>query len=289
MEQSNISYYSSNIQNEYIELQTPRIPYNFITNQEEQENENDIKNNNNDEEIEKNKEESKESTYPESILFKTDEETGSKNEQLPTPKIVNVVGMFSIGCPVSLQKIALTCVNSEYNPKRINAVIMRIKEPKTVGLIFSTGVIICAGAKSEVDSEKASRIYAKILKRIGYEVKFKNFRIINIVATCDIKFGLNLTKLNYDLAFKLCLNSKEHKGKKRINYEPEVFPGIIYRMVNPEVTLLIFASGKINFVGAKKRNDSFDALKKIYPFLVNHKVEKIKAKSDEDIKEFNLI
>ena len=76
--------------------------------------------------------------------------------------------------------------NSEYNPKRFAAVIMRIREPKTTALIFKTGKMVCTGAKSEEQSMLAARKYARIVQKLGYPAKFIDFRIQNIVASCDV-------------------------------------------------------------------------------------------------------
>ena len=67
-------------------------------------------------------------------------------EQMPQPRIVNIVSSFDLGCDLNLREIALKCANSEYNPQRFNALIMRKKNPKTSALIFRTGKIICTGA-----------------------------------------------------------------------------------------------------------------------------------------------
>lgn len=78
---------------------------------------------------------------------------------------------------MDLRRIALQARNAEYNPKRFAAVIMRIREPKTTALIFSSGKMVCTGAKSEELSKEASRKYAKAIKTIGFDVKFKEFKV----------------------------------------------------------------------------------------------------------------
>ena len=86
------------------------------------------------------------------------------------PKLQNIVSTANLGCQLKLRQIALQARNAEYNPKRFAAVIMRIKEPKTTALIFSSGKMVCTGAKSEEDSKKASRKYAKIIRSLGFPV-----------------------------------------------------------------------------------------------------------------------
>ena len=199
------------------------------------------------------------------------------------PKLQNIVSTANLGCPLKLRQIALQAKNAEYNPKRFAAVIMRIKEPKTTALIFSSGKMVCTGAKSEDDSRKASRKYAKIIKSLGFKVEFKEFKVQNIVGSCDIKFQIHLNKLNLHLG-KLNSNNPSNKGKKYVcHYEPEIFPGLIYHMNKPEIVLLIFVSGKIVLTGAKEKHEIFDAFNKIFPLLKKYKNENKDNKSNKSL------
>jgi transcription initiation factor TFIID TATA-box-binding protein len=174
------------------------------------------------------------------------------------PKLQNIVSTVNLKCKLDLRDIALKAKNSEYNPKRFAAVIMRIREPKTTSLIFASGKMVCTGARSEEDSRTASRQYAKIINKLGYPVKFAEFKIQNIVGSCDIRFPIRLEGL-YSAHSKFC------------SYEPEMFPGLIYKMAIPKIVLLIFVSGKIVLTGAKERCDIFNAFQQIYPVLMNFK------------------
>jgi transcription initiation factor TFIID TATA-box-binding protein len=225
-----------------------------------------------------------------SILKEESTKLGTNDINIPQPKIVNIVSMVHLGTKLNLRHIALQCSNSEYKPSRINAVIMRIKKPKSAALIFNTGVIICLGAKNEEDSRKSAKIFAHNIKNLGYEnVKFKKFQLINIVATCDLKFPIKLTKLNLKLNAIL---GKNHQDKKLCFYEPDTFPGLIYHMRKPELTVLVFKSGKVNFVGAKNRQDIFEALQKIYPLLCKYKneiiINKDKSEDESEVEFSNL-
>lgn len=187
-------------------------------------------------------------------------------------RIVNVVSTVSLECQLSLRKLALKLQNSEYNPKRINALIIRIKKPKTAALVFSNGKMVVVGADNEDDSKQAAKIYAKNIKSLGYnDIKFKNFKIENVVASCDANFQIQLTKLS--LKLKLINN-------KNCSYEPDIFPGLIYHMQDPKICLLIFKSGKLVFVGAKQRNDIYSAFEKIFPLLKQYK--NIKSNNSKD-------
>ncbi|KAK4454102.1 transcription factor TFIID-domain-containing protein [Podospora aff. communis PSN243] len=145
-------------------------------------------------------------------------------------------------------------IAGQYNPKRFAAVIMRIREPKTTALIFASGKMVVTGAKSEDDSKLASRKYARIIQKLGFNAKFTDFKIQNIVGSCDIKFPIRLEGLA----------SKHHNFS---SYEPELFPGLIYRMIKPKIVLLIFVSGKIVLTGAKVREEIYQAFEMIYPVL----------------------
>ena len=266
-------------------LDTPRIQYySSSSNQEYEKDESEILNELNDNKKEENKE-----IIKENETVKTQADTALLNPEIQNLRIVNVVSMVDLGCQLNLSDIAKSCKNSEYNPVRLNAVIMRIKEPKSVALIFNSGKMVCAGAKNEEDSKTAAKKFAKTVKKLVNQVIFKNFRIINMVATCDFKFRIHLTKLNSEISYKLrkTLNSKELE--KKISYEPQIFPGLIYHMDKPKLAVLVFSSGKVNFVGIKERDDAFEALKNIQPFIQKYKIV-IKNKNEEaKEKEFDNI
>ncbi|KAJ1972644.1 TATA-binding protein (TBP) [Dimargaris xerosporica] len=172
------------------------------------------------------------------------------------PTLQNIVATVNLDCRLDLKTIALHARNAEYNPKRFAAVIMRIREPKTTALIFASGKMVVTGAKSEDDSKLASRKYARIIQKLGFPAKFTDFKIQNIVGSCDVKFPIRLEGLAF------------HHGQFS-SYEPELFPGLIYRMVKPKIVLLIFVSGKIVLTGAKVRDEIYQAFESIYPVLTH--------------------
>lgn len=132
------------------------------------------------------------------------------------PQLQNIVSTVNLNCKLDLKKIALHARNAEYNPKRFAAVIMRIREPRTTALIFSSGKMVCTGAKSEDDSRLAARKYARIIQKLGFNAKFLDFKIQNMVGSCDVKFPIRLEGLVLT-------------HNKFSSYEPELFPGLIYR------------------------------------------------------------
>jgi transcription initiation factor TFIID TATA-box-binding protein len=138
------------------------------------------------------------------------------------PKLQNLVATVNLSCRLDLKTIALHARNAEYNPKRFAAVIMRIRDPKTTALIFASGKMVVTGAKSESDSKLASRKYARIIQKLGFDAKFSDFKIQNIVGSCDVQFPIRLEGLA----------STHHNFS---SYEPELFPGLIYRMMKPKI------------------------------------------------------
>ncbi|OAX41592.1 TBP-domain-containing protein [Rhizopogon vinicolor AM-OR11-026] len=170
------------------------------------------------------------------------------------PTLQNIVATVNLDCRLDLKTIALHARNAEYNPKRFAAVIMRIRDPKTTALIFASGKMVVTGAKSEDDSRLASRKYARIVQKLGFDAKFAEFKIQNIVGSCDVKFPIRLEGLAYSHG-------------QFSSYEPELFPGLIYRMLKPKVVLLIFVSGKIVLTGAKVREEIYTAFNTIYTVL----------------------
>ncbi|KAL6506591.1 hypothetical protein OROGR_024772 [Orobanche gracilis] len=178
----------------------------------------------------------------------------SKHPSGIVPTLQNIVSTVNLDCKLDLKAIALQARNAEYNPKRFAAVIMRIREPKTTALIFASGKMVCTGAKSEAQSKLAARKYARIIQKLGFPAKFKDFKIQNIVGSCDVKFPIRLEGLAY-----------AHGAFS--SYEPELFPGLIYRMKQPKIVLLIFVSGKIVLTGAKVRDETYTAFENIYPVL----------------------
>lgn len=173
------------------------------------------------------------------------------------PTIQNIVATVNLCCRLDLKAIALGARNAEYNPKRFAAVIIRIRKPRTTALIFASGKMVVTGAKSEEDSKMAAKKYSIIIRRLGYPVRFTEFKIQNIVSSCDTRFSIRLEGLVL-----------EHSNYS--SYEPEIFPGLIYRMVKPKIVLLVFVSGKVVLTGAKHRDEVYQAFENIYPVLTKH-------------------
>ena len=162
----------------------------------------------------------------------------------PTYSVVNIVASvrFDIEKLVDLNLIAMSNKNIEYNPDTFPGLILRLQKPKSTILVFSTGKLVLTGLKKEKDVKPITQKVIKIIERSGAVIKSEpEIKIQNIVASGDLNLKLNLDLMSISL--------------ERALYEPEVFPGLIYRMKEPKVVFLIFASGKIVCVGAKSEDD----------------------------------
>jgi transcription initiation factor TFIID TATA-box-binding protein len=153
----------------------------------------------------------------------------------------NCVSSLDLKCNPDLAHLATHARNAEYNPQRFSAVIMRLREPKATALIFHSGKMVLTGTKNEEDSLTAAKTVAKIVTKLGMSCAVSAFKIQNIVATGDCGFPIRLEGL-------------AHEQCKFSSYEPELFPGLIYRMAAPKVVLLVFVSGKVVVTGAKSRS-----------------------------------
>ena len=140
----------------------------------------------------------------------------SENPSGIKPTLQNIVATCNLACDLDLKTIAMHARNAEYNPKRFAAVIMRIRDPKTTALIFRSGKMVVTGAKSEADARTAARKYARIIQKLDFPARFADFKIQNMVGSCDVRFPIRLEGLAY-------------KHSHYSSYEPELFPGLIYR------------------------------------------------------------
>jgi transcription initiation factor TFIID TATA-box-binding protein len=139
---------------------------------------------------------------------------------------------------------------------------MRIREPRTTALVFKTGKMIVTGAKDILESENAAKTYVKIIQKCGFSATVSEFRISNMSATVDFGFPIRLEGLMY----------AHHSN---CTYEPELFPGLVYRMVDPKVVLLIFVSGKVVITGAKNIESLTQGLTNIHPHLITFRKRSI--------------
>jgi transcription initiation factor TFIID TATA-box-binding protein len=158
----------------------------------------------------------------------------------PKVKIENVVVSSSIADNLNIRDISNILDEAEYEPEQFPGVIYRLKEPKVALLIFGSGKVVCTGAKSPDLARLAFEILTQRLEDAGVAVnKNPEITVQNMVATWDTGHAFDLTALT--LSF----------GLERIEYEPEQFPGVVFRLDEPKVVMLFFTSGKVVCTGAK--------------------------------------
>ena len=167
-------------------------------------------------------------------------------------KIENVVASTSLGVKLDLQAIALALGGAEYEPEQFPGLIYRLKEPKTATLLFRSGKVVCTGAKSLEDVRIAIETVGKQIEAAGIQIKkHPDIEVQNIVATSNLGMKIDLNAIAISLSLE------------KVEYEPEQFPGLVYRLDEPKVVLLLFGSGKLVCTGAKKPSDVEQAVEKI--------------------------
>ena len=171
-----------------------------------------------------------------------------------TIRIENVVASATLNQKVDLNAVVKGYPGVEYRPEQFPGLVFRLKRPKTATLIFNSGKMVCTGAKSEKESRRAVMKVVKELKKGGIIIISKpELKIQNIVASASLGGMIDLEKAAYTL--------------EKTMYEPEQFPGLIYRMDDPKVVILLFASGKLVCTGAKQEEDVYYSVEKLHNLL----------------------
>jgi len=172
----------------------------------------------------------------------------------PMISIENVVASASVDQKIDLNDITKKFPDTEYHPDQFPGLVFRLKSPKTATLIFSSGKMVCTGAKSEEQSISAVRSVVQKLRK--GKIKIKNEPVIviqNMVASVNLGGRVHLEKAARSLP--------------RSMYEPEQFPGLIHRMLDPKTVILIFASGKLVCTGAKKESDVYRSVNNLHTMM----------------------
>ncbi len=164
-------------------------------------------------------------------------------------KVENVVVFATLGKDITLEKISQELESAEYAPESFPGVIYRIRDPKTAALIFSSGKIVCTGARSIDRAKVAVEKVVCDLRALGIDIPKKyDLRVENIVASTQIEAK---EKLALD-EIAIALENSE--------YEPESFPGLVFRLAEPRVAFLLFGTGKIICTGSRNQEDIHTAL-----------------------------
>ncbi len=168
--------------------------------------------------------------------------------------VVNVVASASLDQKIDLLAILKVFRNVEYRPKQFPGLVFRLKRPKTATLIFGSGKMVCTGAKSEKMARRAVNKVVRELKNNGIIILGKPKIVIqNMVASANLHGSIDL-----ETAADILDN---------VMYEPEQFPGLIYRMREPKTVLLLFSTGKIVCTGGRSESMVHESVNKIYDSL----------------------
>ena len=175
------------------------------------------------------------------------------------PRIVNVVSLAIYNSTFGLYEISTNIRNAEYNPKRMKAVTIKIKDPEVTARVFGNGKITIMGCKTIEDGHKAAKKFCKLLRKVGYEnLKLAKLEIASIVAVANTQFNVQIDRL-----------ARTEPHQHFSTYNPDNFPGLVYKLAEPKVTMIIFQSGSIIMNGAKTIEQLKEAAEYIYPILKN--------------------
>ncbi len=192
------------------------------------------------------------------FMEKSSQQQG-KDEPKPVVNIENIVATVSLDQTLDLRMIERSILTVEYNPEQFPGLVYRLDSPKVTALIFKSGKMVVTGAKSTRDLIEAVKKIVRNLKKHGIPIHGRSkVQIQNIVASANLNICVDLERAALTLENSM--------------YEPEQFPGLIHRMDEPRVVLLIFGSGKMVITGAKREEEVYEAVKRIY-----EKLKKVRA------------
>jgi len=203
-----------------------------------------------------------------SLFFDTEEIEYTPNVEELNPEINNIISSVSLGSNLNIKNIALKIRNSEYT-NNFSKLILKSKDTKATVTIFSSGKMVCSGAKTEKQSKSICSKFRKIVNKVGFNVELKNFKIQNITASYDVKFKISLPKLFNEI--NTLINVSKNMNKHYVKYNSDNFPGLIFYMNDFKVSLLIFEYGKVVISGAKKKEKVEEIFRNIYPLLIESK------------------
>ena len=172
----------------------------------------------------------------------------------PLVSIVNVVASADVFQKMDLNEITKIFPDVEYHPDQFPGLVFRLKTPKTATLIFTSGKMVCTGSISEDIARKAVKTVVQKLRKEGIKIKKDAIVTVqNIVSSINLGGKVHLEKAARTLP--------------RSMYEPEQFPGLIHRMLDPKTVILIFASGKLVCTGAKTEKDVYRSVNSLHSLL----------------------
>ncbi|KAK7501398.1 hypothetical protein BaRGS_00007202 [Batillaria attramentaria] len=176
--------------------------------------------------------------------------------------INNVVCTFNVRCHINLKRVAMEGSNVEY--RRQHGILnMKLRQPRVTANITSSGKVTVTGSTSEAQAKMAARRVARVLQKMGFNVRFRNFRVVNVLGTCSLPFGIKL-------------NNFSNQFPQEASYEPELHPGVTFRIKQIKATLKIFSTGSITITAPCVANIG-TAVEHIYPLVSEYQMEKREA------------
>jgi transcription initiation factor TFIID TATA-box-binding protein len=196
-------------------------------------------------------------------------------------RIHNMSATINLGHSLDLSKIARQLRNTAYNPRRHRALLLRLKDPpKATVLLFASGKCALTQVTSWDNAQLAVRNLAQLLHRLGYPLRSSSHKTdVSEAVDYDLKIQ-NMAGIVH-VGCSIYLEGLLYAHSAFTTYEPELFPGLLYRLVNPRVVCMIFASGTVVLTGTRKESDLSAALQKIYPILMDFRNKGFSLKGGE--------
>lgn len=164
-------------------------------------------------------------------------------------RIENVVASTAIADQFDLASLSEALPDSEYNPEQFPGLVLRLSQPKTAMLLFRSGKVVCTGGKTPTEVRQAIQTVIDMVSAAGADVhEDPDIEVQNIVASSNLGASLNLHALSLAV------------GLEKVEYEPEQFPGVVYRLREPRVVVLLFSSGRLVCTGARTREQAEEAV-----------------------------
>jgi len=171
-------------------------------------------------------------------------------------KTENVVVSASLNRELPLERLAARLENADYNPETFPGLILKIESPKANALLFSSGKVICTGARNLKEAKAAIAVIVKKIEGIGLKVgKVPDVEIQNVVASGSVGGKLNLNEIIMKF--------------ENTEYDPEQFPGLVYKPANTHITFLLFGTGKVVITGAKSEKETKEVIWALREELLN--------------------
>lgn len=158
-------------------------------------------------------------------------------------EVVNVVASGSLGVELDLERLStdIGAPIAQYDPDKYPGIYIRLSDEAPLITLYRTGKSIITGAGTEEDSNSLRRELLSFLSDMGVieDPNDEWFSIQNYVCTAEVGSSQNLNALAIGL------------GLENTEYEPEQFPGLVYRPPIQDCVVLIFANGRVVLTGAK--------------------------------------